>query len=114
SRLVWATRASLLTSTRTGPGRPLAASRNALATVGPINAGSVTRKLCLVTGIVIDRMSASWKASEPIAVLGTLPVIATMGTESILASASGVSRLVAPGPLVARQTATLPVAAADP
>jgi hypothetical protein len=37
-------------------------------------------------------------------------VIATIGTESILASVSGVTRFVAPGPLVAMQTPTLPVA----
>ena len=36
--------------------------------------------------------------------------IATMGTESMFASASGVTRLVAPGPEVAMQTPTLPVA----
>ena len=59
---------------------------------------SVTRKLCLVTGIVMPRMSASWKASVPIERLGTCPVIATIGTESMCASASGVTRLVAPGP----------------
>ena len=31
-----------------------------------ISSGSVTRKLCLVIGIVMPRMSASWKASVPI------------------------------------------------
>ena len=45
--------------------------------------GSVTRKLCLVIGIVMPRMSASWKASVPIAALGTWPVMATIGTESM-------------------------------
>ena len=48
-----------------------------------ISAGSVTRKLCLVTGIVMPRMSASWKASVPIAELATWPVTATIGTESM-------------------------------
>ena len=37
-----------------------------------ISAGSVTRKLCLVIGIVMPRMSASWKASVPIAAAGHL------------------------------------------
>ena len=37
-----------------------------------ISAGSVTRKLCLVIGIVMPRMSASWKASVPIAALADL------------------------------------------
>ena len=44
--------------------------------------------------------------------LPTWPVIATIGTESIIASASGVTRLVAPGPEVAMQTPTRPVAEA--
>ena len=74
----------------------------------------MTRKLCLVTGIVMPRMSASWNASVPMAPLGTWPVIATIGTESMCASASGVTRLDAPGPEVAMQTPTLPVACAYP
>ena len=61
-------------------------------------------------GIVMPRMSASWKASVPIAALGTWPVTATMGTESRKASAIGVTRFVAPGPLVAMHTPTRPVA----
>ena len=40
-----------------------------------ISSGSVTRKLCLVIGIVMPRMSASWKASVPIAAAPTWPVI---------------------------------------
>ena len=43
---------------------------------------------------------------------GTCPVMATMGTESIWAVAMPVTRLVAPGPLVAEQTPTRPVARA--
>ena len=72
-----------------------------------MSAASVTRKLCLVIGIVMPRMSASWKASVPIAPLATWPVTATIGTESMWASANGVTRLVAPGPLVAMQTPDL-------
>ncbi len=48
-----------------------------------ISAASVTRKLCLVIGIVMPRMSASWKASVPMKPLATWPVIATIGTESM-------------------------------
>ena len=69
----------------------------------------VTRKLCLVIGIVMPRISASWKASVPMKDEDTWPVIATIGTESILASAMGVTRFVAPGPEVAMQTPTLPL-----
>ena len=57
----------------------------------------------------MPRMSASWNASVPIALEGTCPVIATIGIESICASAIGVTKFVAPGPLVAIQTPTRPV-----
>ena len=60
-------------------------------------------------GIVMPRMSASWNASVPMEGPATWPVIATIGTESMCASAIGVTRLVAPGPDVAMQTPTLPV-----
>ncbi len=73
-----------------------------------MSSGRVIRKLCLVIGNVMPRMSASWKASVPIAVEETWPVIATIGTESMNASAMPVTRLVAPGPDVAMQTPTLP------
>ncbi len=66
----------------------------------------------MVIGIVIPRMSASWKASVPIAADATWPVIATIGTESMYASAIGVTRFVAPGPDVAMHTPTRPVATA--
>jgi hypothetical protein len=48
-----------------------------------MSAGSVIKKLCLVIGMVMPEMSASWKASVPMAPLGTCPVIATIGTESM-------------------------------
>ena len=54
-------------------------------------------------------MSASWKASVPMESTPTWPVTTTRGTESIMASAMGVTMLVAPGPEVTRQTPTLPV-----
>ena len=52
-------------------------------------------------------MSASWKASVPIMLLGTLAVIATSGTESMWALQMPVTRLVAPGPLVPKHTPTV-------
>jgi hypothetical protein len=70
-------------STSTGPGRPVEARWKASAIRCGISRASVTRKLCLVIGIVMPRMSASWKASVPIAAVGTWPVIATIGTESM-------------------------------
>lgn len=99
-------------STRTGPGRPLEAMWNACAIAWGMSSALVTRKLCLVIGMVMPTMSASWKASVPIALDTTCPVIATSGTESMCASAIGVTRLVAPGPDVAMHTPTLPVACA--
>ena len=59
-------------------------------------------------------MSVSWKASEPMSAPGTCPVMATIGIESSIAVAIPVTRLVAPGPLVATQTPTLPEARAKP
>jgi hypothetical protein len=56
---------------------------NASATAPGIRSTSSTSSLCLVTGMVMPVVSHSWKASEPIAQLGTWPVIATRGTESI-------------------------------
>ncbi len=73
---------------------------------------SLTRKLCLVIGRVMPIMSASWKASLPIRCVLTWPLMATMGTLSMLAVAMAVTRLVAPGPLVATQTPGRPVARA--
>ncbi len=43
-------------------------------------------------------VSASWKASVPIRCDGTWPVTITSGVESRNASATGVTRFVAPGP----------------
>ena len=61
-------------------------------------------------GRVTPVMSISWKESLPIRLQGTLPVIATIGTESSIAVAIPVTRFVAPGPEVAMQTPTFPVA----
>ena len=59
-------------------------------------------------------IGVSWNASVPITCRGTWPVTAINGTESILASASPVTRLSAPGPEVAITTPGLPVARAYP
>src|SRR5207245_2873249 len=48
--------------------------------------------------------SDSWKASRPTMAVGTWPVTAIMGTESMKAVASPVVRLRAPGPEVGKQT----------
>lgn len=72
-----------------------------------ISEASLTRKECLVIGMVMPTMSASWKASVPISVEKTCPVMQTIGTESMYASAIAVTRFVAPGPEVAMATPIL-------
>ncbi len=67
-----------------------------------------TRKLCFVMGMVIVKVLASWNAFVPITEVGTCPVNATTGEESMFAFASPVTRFVAPGPEVAIQTPALP------
>ena len=59
-------------------------------------------------GVVMLITSISWKASVPKRCAYTWPVMQTSGVLSIIASAKPVTRLVAPGPLVANTTPTLP------
>ena len=70
---------------------------------------SRTSQLCLVHGRVMPTVSHSWKASLPMRWVGTWPVRQTIGIESISASVSGVTMLVAPGPEVTSATPGLPV-----
>ncbi len=56
---------------------------NAAARAPGISAASFTRKECLVIGMVMPTMSASWNASVPIRVEKTWPVMNTIGTESM-------------------------------
>jgi len=72
----------------------------------------ITNSLCLVMLRVMPTVSHSWNASVPIAAVGTWPVMPTIGIESIYASHSGVTRLVAAGPLVTIATPGLPVTCA--
>ena len=62
--------------------------------------------------MVTPAISISWKLSRPRRLTPTLQVMATTGMESIQAVAIPVTRLVAPGPDVARHTPTFPVALA--
>ena len=63
---------------------------------------------------MIPITSASWKAFVPRSAVRTWPVTNSVGIESICASQIGVTRFVAPGPLVANATPTRPVARAYP
>src|SRR3954468_812465 len=69
---------------------------------------------CLTIGIVMPPVSHSWKPSVPISSVRTWPVMNTVGVESSIASAIAVTRLVAPGPEVAKATPTRPEALAYP
>ena len=106
------TRMSFGKSTWTGPGRPVCAMWNASRMIGPRSLPSFTRKLCFVAERVMPTLSASWNASLPMRCVGTCPVKATMGIESIIASCSAVTRFVHAGPDVTRHTPTFPVARA--
>ena len=99
-------------STSTGPGRPVLAMWKAVCSASGISRGSWIIIECLTIGRVMPVTSASWKPSVPIRSVRTWPVMKTVGTESIIASAIGVTRLVAPGPLVASATPTRPLALA--
>ena len=81
---------------------------NASCTTRGISAGCWITNECLTIGIVMPNVSASWKPSVPSSSVRTWPVKATSGTESIIASVSGVTMFVAPGPEVANTTPTLP------
>ena len=93
----------------TGPMRPLRAMPQPLLTASGICFTSSSRKLCLVMGIISENTSASWKALFPIIPVGTCPVRTIIGDESAYAVATPVTRLVAPGPDVARHTPGRPV-----
>ena len=71
---------------------------------------SLTRKLCLTMGRVIPTVSHSWKASSPMAGVGTCPVMITIGIESMYAVAMPVTAFGHPGPDVTSATPTSPVA----
>ena len=85
---------------------------NASLIAAGMSRASRTSHECLTIGIVIPVMSHSWKASVPMSVERTCPVMQTIGVESIHASAIGVTRFVAPGPEVAIATPTFPDARA--
>ena len=74
-----------------------------------MSSGSMISSLCLVTGRVMPTVSHSWKASVPMAGRDTCPVMAIIGIESMYASHSGVTRLVAAGPDVTMATPGRPV-----
>ena len=99
-------------SISTGPGRPDVARCSASATAWATSSGRSMAIECLTIGAVIPITSASWKALVPRSAVLTWPVTNSVGIESMCASQIGVTRFVAPGPLVANATPTRPVARA--
>ena len=87
-------------------GRPVRAIQKAERRVASNSSGFSTKKSCLALAIMMLKMGASWKASEPMAARETWPQITTIGMESAMQSRTGVTMLVAPGPDVTRQTPT--------
>ncbi len=92
----------------------MVATWNASRTTRGMSAASVTSQLCLVTGMVMPTVSASWNASVPMTEYATCPVTTTSGMLSMYASHSGVTMLVAAGPLVTIATPGRPVTCAYP
>ena len=68
----------------------------------------------MTTGFTIAAMSTAWNASRPSCAFTFCPVMARMGMESTWAVYSPVTKLLAPGPEVAAQTPTVPIARAYP
>ena len=96
-------------SIRVAPGFSVAATLNALRTISATLCSLRMDDAHLVTGLNIETMSMAWWDSLCRRVVAACPAMATTGDESMLAVATPVSRLVAPGPSVARQTPGLPV-----
>ncbi|MOA28787.1 hypothetical protein D3C78_1497560 [compost metagenome] len=88
--------------------------RKASATTRGRSSTLRTSQLCLTIGMVKPNTSSSWNASVPSSGVATWPVMQTIGTESSIASAMPVTRFDAPGPEVATQTPTWPLARAKP
>ena len=76
-------------STSTGPGRPVRAMWKASWMASGISSGSWIMIECLTIGMVMPVTSASWKPSVPSRSVRTWPVMKTVGTLSMIASAIG-------------------------
>ena len=84
----------------------------AFATAGATSEALRIWKVHLSIGLVIPTRSVSWKASVPSWPEATWPAITITGVESIIASATPVITLVAPGPEVTITTPGFPLALA--
>ena len=91
------------------PGLPLSAYLNASRQISEIVSGLMTTFDRLVMGLNMAERSRYWWLVNCMSSLETCPVMATSGAPSRNASATPVTRFVAPGPSVARQTPARPV-----
>ena len=92
-----------------GPGFCACATLNALRTASGMIAGAVSDAFHLTIGRMRDTTSMYWWDSLCMRSRSPWPVSATTGEWSRKASATAVTRLVAPGPSVPRQTPALRV-----
>ncbi len=91
------------------PGFSASACLNALRTTSGTISGARSWLLYLEIGSNNATRSRYWWLSLCMRVVAACPAMATRGARSMLASATPVTRLVAPGPRVAKQTPGLPV-----
>ena len=91
------------------PGFSVCATLNALRTISGMMRPVLIWAFHLVTGRKVSTTSMCWCDSLCMRSSEAWPVMATTGAPSMLASATPVSRLVAPGPRVDRHTPALPL-----
>ena len=91
------------------PGFSDSATLNALRTTSGMIEASVRRAFHLVIGRMTSTTSMYWCDSLCIRSRSAWPVRATSGARSRKASATEVTRFIAPGPSVPRQTPARPV-----
>src|ERR1700694_4765152 len=94
---------------KAAPGFSVCATLKALRTISAVMPGSSTCVLYLVIGWNMFTRSRIWWLSLCRRVVAPCPAIATIGARSMLASATPVMRLVAPGPRVDMQKPPPPV-----
>ena len=96
-------------STWVAPGFSFSAYLNAILIISLTVSGLTICLLLFVIGENMLTRSKNWWEVRCIRSVPTCPVIATRGAPSELASATPVTRLVAPGPSVDKQTPAFPV-----
>ena len=109
SASTWSPITSSGSSMWVGPGFGSWATLNALRTTSGMTSGAFSRVFHLVIGLNIETMSMYWCDSLCMRWRSPWPVRATSGERSRKASATAVTRFVAPGPSVPRQTPARPV-----